>query len=151
MNFEKIVWSVKEFEELTILELYDIMNLRQEVFVVEQDCPYIDADYKDLKSIQVNGYYKNKLVAHARIVAPGVSYKEASIGRVATSLMFRKVGLGKLLMTKSILALENKYKRTSCRISAQTYLLKFYSEFGFEVCSEEYLEDNLPHFEMFRT
>ena len=150
MNLDKIDWRVKQFEELSLNELYDIMNLRQEVFVVEQECPYIDADFKDQQSIHVNGYYNNKLVAHTRIVAPGISYKEQSIGRVVSSPQYRKKGLGIELMKKSIEVLEEFYKSTTCRISAQKYLIKFYEQFGFEVCSEEYLEDDLPHFEMIR-
>lgn len=150
MNLDKIDWRVKQFEELTLNELYDIMNLRQEVFVVEQECPYIDADYKDQQSIHVNAYYNNELVAHTRIVFPGVSYKEPSIGRVVSSPKYRKKGLGVELMKKSIEVLEAFYKSSNCRISAQKYLIKFYEQFGFEVCSEEYLEDDIPHFEMFR-
>tara|TARA_B110000908_G_C10122611_1_gene388322 strand:+ start:89 stop:544 length:456 start_codon:yes stop_codon:yes gene_type:complete len=150
MNLDKIDWRVKQFEELTLNELYDIMNLRQEVFVVEQECPYIDADYKDQQSIHVNAYYNNELVAHTRIVLPGVSYKEPSIGRVVSSPKYRKKGLGVKLMKKSIEVLEAFYKSSNCRISAQKYLIKFYEQFGFEVCSEEYLEDDIPHFEMFR-
>lgn len=150
MNTELIEWRIKEFEQLSLNELYDIMHLRQEVFVVEQDCPYIDADYKDQHSVIVNAYYNNKLIAHTRIVKPGISYSEASIGRVVSSPRHRKVGLGVLLMKKSIQALEGKFGTSKCRISAQTYLLDFYMQFGFKVCSEEYMEDGLPHFEMIR-
>lgn len=150
MNLDKIEWRVKTFEQLTTNELYDIMHLRQEVFVVEQDCPYLDADFKDQKAIHVNAYYQAELVAHTRIVAPGISYKEQSIGRVVTKPKYRRQGLGIVLMEKSIEVLEAEYKSSTCRISAQKYLTGFYQQFGFEVCSEEYLEDNLPHFEMFR-
>jgi ElaA protein len=151
MNVDKIDWQVKEFNELSLDELYDIMHLRQEVFVVEQDCPYMDADYKDQKAIHINGYYENELVAHTRIVAPGISYKEQSIGRVVSKPKYRKQGVGIALMKKSIAVLEEKYNSPICRISAQKYLIKFYNSFGFEVCSEEYLEDDLPHFQMFRS
>jgi ElaA protein len=151
MNVDKIDWRVKEFNELSLDELYDIMHLRQEVFVVEQDCPYMDADYKDQKAIHINGYYENELVAHTRIVAPGISYKEQSIGRVVSKPKYRKQGVGIALMKKSIEVLEEKYNSPICRISAQKYLIKFYNSFGFEVCSEEYLEDDLPHFQMFRS
>lgn len=150
MNVDKIDWRVKEFNELSLDELYDIMHLRQEVFVVEQDCPYMDADYKDQKAIHINGYYENELVAHTRIVAPGISYKEQSIGRVVSKPKYRKQGVGIALMKKSIEVLEEKYNSPICRISAQKYLIKFYNSFDFEVCSEEYLEDDLPHFQMFR-
>ena len=150
MDLNKLTWQFKKFEELTLNELYDIMYLRQEVFVVEQDCPYIDADYKDQDSIMVNAYFKGKLVAHTRIVKPGISYKEASIGRVVSAPKLRGTGLGKLLMEKSIEALESIFKTSVCRISAQTYLINFYQQFGFEISSEEYLEDNLPHIQMLR-
>lgn len=149
MNLSEVKWQVKKFEDLSLNELYDMMNLRQEVFVVEQDCPYIDADYKDQKSIHVNAYFNEKLIAHTRIVYPGVSYQEASIGRVVSHPKFRGTGLGKELMLKSIEALEQNFG-SSCRISAQTYLIKFYKQFGFEISSEEYLEDDLPHIQMLR-
>ena len=149
MNLSEIEWQVKKFEELTLNELYDIMHLQQEVFVVEQNCAYIDADYKDQKSLMVNGYFKNKLVAHTRIVFPGISYKEASIGRVVTHQKTRGSGLGQLLMDKSIETLEQNFGST-CRISAQTYLINFYKKYGFEISSEEYLEDDLPHIQMYR-
>lgn len=141
---------VKDFEALTVQELYDMMYLRQVVFVVEQDAAYLDADKKDYKSKHVLQYKGDVLVAYARVLAPGVSYKEASIGRVVSAPEYRRQKLGRPLMQKCIEVLEKDYKTTACRISAQTYLLPFYGEFGFEVCSEEYLEDGLPHFEMLR-
>lgn len=149
MNLKNIRWEVKKFEALTLNELYEILHLRQDVFVVEQNCAYIDADFKDQKSLHINGYFEGKLIAHARIVFPGISYKEASIGRVLTHSDYRKINLGKELMKQSILALEKNFS-TECRISAQCYLVNFYQEFGFEICSEEYLEDNIPHIEMLR-
>ena len=150
MNLNEIKWEVKKFEELSLNELYEILNLRQEVFVVEQDCPYIDADFKDQKSLMINGYFEGKLVAHTRIIFPGISYAEASIGRVATHKDYRGTGLGQELMLKTIETLE-KHFGYECRISAQCYLVNFYKNFGFEVCSEEYLEDNIPHIQMFKS
>lgn len=149
MNIENIEWRVKKFENLSVNELYDMMHLRQVVFVVEQDCPYIDADHKDEKSLHVNGYFEDKLVAHSRIVFPGISYAEASIGRVVSDPKYRATGLGQQLMKESIKALESNFG-TACRISAQTYLIGFYTKFGFEISSEEYLEDDLPHIQMYR-
>jgi ElaA protein len=141
---------VKDFSELNVQELYDIMYLRQVVFVVEQDAAYVDADKKDFKSIHILQYKEDTLVAYARVLAPGVSYQEASIGRVVSAPEWRRKKLGRPLMHKCIEVLNDNYKTNTCRISAQTYLLPFYGEFGFQVCGEEYLEDGLPHFEMLR-
>lgn len=146
----EIEWRIKQFNSLSLQELYDIMNLRQEVFIVEQNAPYIDADYKDQKAWHVMAYSNDKLVAYARIIEAGISYDEPSIGRVVNSPIFRKTGLGRLLMDKSIEVMEQKYQTSKCRISAQTYLVPFYSTYGFKVCSEEYLEDGLPHYQMVR-
>ncbi|MFT4970189.1 MAG: ElaA protein [Chitinophagales bacterium] len=142
---------VKDFEALTTRELYDIMHLRQEVFIIEQDCAYQDADFKDLKGKHIFSYNGDKLTSYARLLYPGISYTEASIGRVVTSPAVRRKGLGRPLMAKCIEVLEKDLKTAVCRISAQSYLIPYYSEFGFEICSEEYLEDGLPHFEMLRT
>lgn len=141
---------VKKFEQLNIHELYDMMHLRQEVFVVEQNAAYLDADKKDINSLHVFLYLENEMAAYARVIPEGYAYKEASIGRVVTSPKYRRKKLGRLLMKKCIEVLENNMNTSKCRISAQTYLIDFYKEFGFEICSEEYLEDGLPHFEMFR-
>lgn len=146
----QINWTIKPFTQLNISELYDLMHLRQLVFVVEQDAAYLDADFKDQKSIHVLGYHNEALVAYSRVIEPGVSYSEACIGRVVNNPNYRRNGIGKTLMAKTIDVLEKYYKTSICRISAQTYLLPFYKEYGFEVCSEEYLEDGLPHHEMIR-
>lgn len=125
------------------------MVLRQEVFVVEQNCPYLDADGKDKQSWHLLGYDENKkLAAYARIVFPGVSYKEVAIGRVITSQDHRRTGAGKELMREALKAIETLYGKVPVRISAQTYLVKFYSEFGFVSTGKEYLEDDIPHTEM---
>ena len=145
-----MTFQVKDFSELNTKELYDIMYLRQEVFVVEQDAAYLDADKKDFDCKHVFIYKNNEVAAYARVIPAGVSYEEASIGRVVSSPRHRRQKLGRPLMQKCIEVLENDLHTIKCRISAQTYLLPFYKEFGFEVCSEEYLEDGLPHFEMIR-
>jgi len=147
---DEINFCVKTFQELTNQELYDIMHLRQVVFVVEQDAAYLDADKKDEKSWHVFAYINDEMAIYARVIPSGISYNEASIGRVVSSPTYRRKKLGRPLMKKCIEVLENKFNSSTCRISAQTYLLPFYKEFGFEVCSEEYLEDGLPHFEMIR-
>jgi ElaA protein len=146
----KETFIIKEFNNLTIHELYDMMYLRQVVFVVEQNAAYLDADMKDLKSTHILQYKDDVLASYARVLAPGVSYKEASIGRVVSAPEWRRKKLGRPLMMQCINVLQARYNTALCRISAQTYLVPFYNEFGFEVCSEEYLEDGLPHFQMLR-
>jgi ElaA protein len=147
----KIDWKIKLFDELSAKELYVIMQLRGEVFVVEQNCPYLDADGKDLKCFHLTGYNDaNELVVYSRIVPAGVSFKEVSIGRVISSQKARGTGAGKELMKKSIEFIEKQCGKVPIRIGAQCYLIKFYSSFGFEISGEEYLEDNIPHIEMLR-
>ena len=145
----KLTWFCKKFEELSNTELYDAMVLRQEVFVVEQNCPYLDADGKDKHSWHLLGYDENgKLAAYARIVFPGVSYQEVAIGRVVSSQQHRRTGAGKELMREALKAIERIYGKTPVRISAQTYLVRFYAEFGFASTGKEYSEDDIPHTEM---
>lgn len=145
-----VEFRTKMFTELTLDELYRIMQLRQEVFVVEQDCPYLDADDKDQQSLHTIGYNnKKEVVAYCRLVPPGLSYHNyASIGRVATSLGVRKMGVGKKMMIYAIEVLQNQYSHSSIKISAQKYLEQFYKGFGFMPTGEEYLEDGIPHMGM---
>lgn len=145
----KIEWQIKKFEELSTTELYKIMQLRLAVFSVEQNCAYQDADGKDLKSVHLSGFDSSgDLVVYSRIVPPGISFKEVSIGRVISSNIVRGTGAGKELMNKSIDFIKKEYGNVPIRIGAQCYLIKFYSGFGFEIAGEEYLEDNIPHIEM---
>jgi len=143
-------WIFKPFTELTLTELYAIMRLRQEVFIVEQNCPYLDADGKDLKSYHLMGYVNNELVAYSRIVKPGVSYQEVSIGRVVSSTKHRGLAYGRQLMSESIAQIEKQYGPVPIRIGAQLYLQKFYESFGFVKEGEAYLEDGIPHIIMLR-
>jgi ElaA protein len=143
-----MIWILKKFDELVPRELYAIMQLRSEVFVVEQNCVYLDADNKDYHCHHVMGWHDLKLVAYARIVPPGISYEEISIGRVVSSPAFRNTGTGKLLMQKSIEAARSLYPVGSIKIGAQLYLKKFYESFSFIQCSDTYLEDGIPHIEM---
>lgn len=139
----------KSFSELNLKELYDIMVLRQEVFVVEQDCPYLDADGKDLDADHVMIYENAKLIAYTRILAAGVSYPEyTSIGRVVNSSTVRGRGIGRKLMEYSIQKCKVKYPGIPVKISAQVYLKTFYADLGFEDTMERYLEDNIPHMGM---
>lgn len=145
----KIRWEIKKFEELSNTELYRIMQLRLEVFSVEQNCAYQDADGKDFNCFHLAGYTSEKdLIAYSRIVPPGISFKEVSIGRVISSQKARGTGAGKELMKRSMEFIKQQFGNVPIRIGAQVYLIKFYSSFGFEISGEEYLEDNIPHIEM---
>ena len=141
-------WALKKFDQLTVLELYAILQLRNEVFVVEQNCPYQDADNKDQKCFHFMGWDGATLVAYTRIIPPGISYAEASIGRVVTNPKYRGTGAGKQLMERSINNTLELFNCTTIKIGAQLYLKKFYEDLGFVQCSEHYLEDNIPHIEM---
>lgn len=148
---ESLSWSIGYFNELTTNQLYEILALRQEVFIVEQECAYPDADQKDQNSFHLMGYNdQNELMAYSRIVNPGISYKEPAIGRIVTSPKCRGKGIGKQLMVRSIQESERLFGSVSIRLSAQCYLIKFYESHQFKVVSEEYLEDGIPHVEMLR-
>lgn len=145
-----ISWTCKSFSELSTTELYEILRLRQSVFIVEQNCPYLDCDRKDFDSLHLMGWSDNhELLAYARIVAPEISYTEVSIGRVITSLAYRKYGFGKLLIAEAIRTIEKHYGNAPIRIGAQSYLLNFYTSFGFQTL-EPYIEDGIPHHIMLR-
>ncbi len=143
-----INWSYKTFNNLSNIELYHILRLRSEVFIVEQQCIYQDLDGKDLKSHHLTAWDGDNLVAYTRIVPPGVSFLEVSIGRVLTSPLYRGIGAGIALMQKSIEKVYETYGKTPIRIGAQLYLKKFYENLGFVKDSEQYLEDDIPHIEM---
>lgn len=142
--------SIKWFNELETSELYELLQLRSEVFVVEQDCVYQDLDGKDVKALHVIGKKAGKIVAYTRVFAPGDYFAEASIGRVVVKQGQRKYGYGKLIMEASLKAVEEKLTAKIIRISAQTYLLKFYNSLGFTAEGPEYLEDGIPHVSMVR-
>ena len=143
-----IEWRFKSFVDLTKTELHEMMILRQQVFVVEQDCPYQDADEKDKDSHHLLGYIDDSLVAYLRLVKPGVSYKEMSFGRIVTAQNQRGTGLGIALMNEGIEQSNQLYGTSVNRISAQSHLLPFYQKFGFKSTGKEYLEDDIPHTEM---
>lgn len=140
--------KVKKFNELSIQELYSLLKLRSEIFVVEQDCVYQDLDGKDAKALHVIGINNNEVVAYTRIFKPGDYFDIASIGRVAVHKDYRKYGYGKDIMQASINAVDEKFKEQQIKISAQTYLDKFYTELGFKAIGEGYLEDGIPHIQM---
>ena len=143
-------WTIRRFDELTPDELYAILQLRNEVFIVEQNCVYNDIDGKDQPAWHLMANEDDKLVAYTRILPPGVSYSDPAIGRVVTSSAKRRSGLGRELMKRSIEACEKLFGKTSISLSAQVYLQSFYESLGFIVVGEEYLDDGIPHIKMSR-
>ncbi len=146
-----MLWQCRHFSSLSALQLYEILRARNEVFVVEQNCPYQDCDNKDADAMHITAHLKNKLIAYSRIIAPEVAYRgAASIGRVLTVPGARKKEIGKSLMEFSIQQSESIHDSFPIIIAAQLYLEKFYIQFGFKRTSENFLEDNIPHLMMFR-
>ena len=141
-------FKIKYFKELSTDELYAILQLRSEVFVVEQDCVYQDIDFKDQKSLHVFGLKDDKIVAYTRIFKPGDYFENASIGRVVVAANERKYGFGHDLIKASIKAIKTHFKVDKITISAQKYLKKFYESHQFNQVGEEYLEDGIPHIRM---
>ncbi|MGB1032971.1 MAG: GNAT family N-acetyltransferase [Flavobacteriales bacterium] len=142
-------WVLKSWSDLNKDELYRLLALRVEVFVIEQDCPYQDLDGKD----QVSYHFwcqdeQRKILAYVRIVPPGISYTYPAIGRVVTHEAHRKEGLGIQLMQRSMEETRKLFPNQKIKISAQQYLIKFYQKFGFETTGEGYLEDDIPHIAM---
>jgi ElaA protein len=150
MHLPKAHFHCLHFNQLSLKELYDQMQLRQEVFVVEQNCPYLDADGKDEQCYHLMGYGQNgALLAYTRLVPKGVSYPEyASIGRVATAQSVRRTGMGRALMEESLQWADRLFPDAALKISAQCYLIRFYESFGFSTTGAEYLEDDIPHIAM---
>lgn len=142
--------KVKTFKQLTIQELYNLLQLRSEVFVVEQDCVYQDIDYKDQKARHVLGLKNNKIIAYTRIFKPGDYFDFASIGRVVVAKNERQHKYGYDIMNASAEAIKNHFTETKIKISAQVYLKNFYKNLGFKAIGDEYLEDNIPHIAMIK-
>jgi ElaA protein len=141
-------WNCKKFNQLSPEELYMILRLRSEVFVVEQNCVFLDMDNKDLYCDHLMAWEGEKLLAYSRIVPAGISYGESSIGRIVSSPAARGRGIGRELLIKSIDALYTLHGKKDIRIGAQYYLKDFYSSFGFVQKGEIYLEDGIEHIEM---
>ncbi len=155
-------WILKKFEDLTLFELYAILQLRNEVFAVEQNCVYPDLDNKDQHSFHLMGWsgcpqglpgrllpeQQEKLTAYTRIIPPGIANKEPTIGRVVTAAAVRGAGAGRELMERSIKATYQLFGKLPIRVGAQLYLLSFYSSLGFKQTSDVYLEDGIDHIEM---
>ena len=145
---DNIKWYCKSFAALSVNELYEIMKLRSEVFVVEQNCVYLDADGKDEKSYHFFAIENGSIAAYARLLPPKISFKEASIGRVLTAQSQRRKGLGIILMQKCITKTLDLFDTTLIKIGGQLYLKSFYKGLQFKQCSEVYDEDGIPHIEM---
>lgn len=146
----ELQWKCTFFDELTANEVYAIMHLRSEVFVVEQNCIFLDADFKDQYCYHLMGWKDDKLAAYTRLVPPGVSYEEMSIGRVVTSPFYRGGGLGRQLMQNSIYNCALIFGEKPIKIGAQLYLKTFYESFDFQQIGEMYLEDGIEHIHMIR-
>lgn len=140
---------LKHFNELSLQQLYDALQLREEVFQIEQNCIYKDIDDKDKKCYHLLLYNDVELLAYARLVPEGVSYNDyVSIGRVVSKTNYRKEGYGRLLMQEAMKQMEKLFPNKAIKISAQQYLQKFYESYGFVVEGEWYMEDDIPHIAM---
>ncbi len=144
-------WTTKPFEALTLAELYALLHLRSEVFVVEQNCPFQDMDGHDQAAYHLLGHTATgELAAYARLFGPGLSYAQASIGRVVSAPRYRRFGLGRQLLQESIRQCDSLFGPQPIKIGAQLYLQAFYESFGFVQQDAGYLEDGIPHIYMLR-
>lgn len=144
------MWHLKTFNALTNSQLYQILNLRLQIFVIEQDCFYQDMDDKDQKALHFFKEENQKIIAYTRIFKPGDYYEEAAFGRVAVRESKRKIGLGHILINKTVEQIEKTFGKVPVKIGAQVYLKRFYEKHNFIKISEEYLEDGIPHIHMLR-
>nr|WP_315223462.1 GNAT family N-acetyltransferase [uncultured Flavobacterium sp.] len=146
----ELKWKIKPFGALTAHELYDLLKVRSEIFVVEQNCVYLDLDGKDKQALHLIGEYDDKIVAYARLFDAGISFDNASIGRVVVHADYREKKWGHDLMREAIGGIKTHFDKDKITIGAQLYLKKFYESHGFVQTSEMYLEDDIPHIEMIR-
>lgn len=146
----KLKWQCLTFHSLTPSQLYSILQLRAEVFVVEQACIYQDLDDLDQDAMHLVGYLDDRLVCYARLVPPGVKYDEPAIGRITSHQSVRRRGYGRAIVGRAIEICQDIWPEEGIRISAQQRLEIFYKDFGFRTVSAPYLEDGLPHVEMIR-
>lgn len=146
----EIQWKIKSFEELSVNELYAILKLRSEIFVVEQNCVYLDIDGKDQLALHLFGEFEGKILAYSRLFKPGITFDNASIGRVVVDANYRDRKWGHDLMREAIAGIHSHFGESKITIGAQLYLKKFYESHGFVQTSEMYLEDDIPHIEMER-
>lgn len=141
-----IQWFRRNFQELTVEELYEILRLRSEIFVVEQDCVYQDLDRKDKKSILIYGVEDGEIVATLRVIPAGVSYDVPSIGRLVVKESHRRRGYARTMMLQAIDIIRNEFQGERIRISGQAYVKNFYESLGFQIVTEIYLEDGIEHY-----
>lgn len=146
----ELKWKIKPFEALNVNELYDLLRLRSEIFVVEQNCVYLDLDGKDKKALHLIGEYEGKIVAYSRLFDAGISFDNASIGRVIVDANYRDRKWGHDLMREAIAGIKSNFDKDKITIAAQLYLKKFYESHGFLQSSEMYLEDDIEHIDMIR-
>jgi ElaA protein len=144
------VWQSGPLSALSPQQLYAVLAARQAVFVVEQNCPYQDADGTDFKADHLIAWAGDEVAGYARIYGPEIKFPEPSIGRILTTQRFRGTGLGREVVARSIARIEQLYPRQNIRIGAQARLERFYNSFGFVTASTEYMEDGIPHIEMLR-
>lgn len=143
-----LIFKIKPFEALSVVELYSVLQLRSEVFVVEQNCVYQDIDGKDKKALHVIGEFEGQTVAYCRLFKSGDYFDQASIGRVIVKENYRDKKWGHDLIKEAIGAIQSHFGESQITIPAQLYLKRFYESHGFVQTSEEYLEDGIPHIEM---
>jgi ElaA protein len=143
-----IKWVTKKFEALSVVELYQILRLRSEIFVVEQNCAYQDLDNKDQNALHLFGEFEGKIIAYSRLFKAGDYFDCSSIGRVVVDENYRDKKFGHDLIKQGIAEIRNHFNEENITISAQLYLKKFYESHGFIQTSEMYLEDDIPHIEM---
>ncbi len=146
----EIQWKIRSFEDLSTNQLYAILKLRSEIFVVEQNCVYLDIDGKDKLALHLFGEFEDKIVAYSRLFKAGISFDNASIGRVVVDANYRDRKWGHDLMREAISGIKSNFGETKITIGAQLYLKKFYESHGFIQISEMYLEDDIPHIDMKR-
>lgn len=147
----KMEIKILTFERLSLDELYKVLQLRSEVFVIEQDCVYQDIDGKDQKALHILGLKDNELVAYTRIFPPGFYFEEAAIGRVVVKQNQRKNSYGHEILKASVKAIEENFNTRRIKLSAQTYLIRFYESHGFKQIGKAYLEDGIPHIAMIKS
>ena len=145
-NKSRFIWH--NFDSISKEELYDVLSLRQKVFIIEQDCFYEDLDYSDQEANHLLLYKDNKLIGYSRVFPPGIKYDAASIGRIVTDLGFRGKGYGKDITQESIQFIKNNFPGSNISISAQYRLVNFYEDFGFKKEGSVYLEDDIDHIKM---
>ena len=143
----KYIW--KAFDELSSDELYAMIHLRQKVFIVEQDCPYIDADYTDQEAFHLLVYKNNDLIGYLRAFKPGIKYEGSSLGRIVTEINSRGLGIGKEIIKEGVNFLSREFPNHEIIISAQHRLEHFYIDLGFSARGEVYLEDDIDHIQMY--